>query len=220
MFYTKELLVVTQSVVWRLGAFILGGVISAILYYLRSEQSKTVKKQVVDDILGHIIRLVLMMWTIKIIRHFSLFLNDPLAVLAYPSDTNTFYLGLMFVIIIALVEGVWKKKDVLSLLPPFFYMLFLTLFVYESYVLFIQQSMYSFPYYLVLASTIMSYLIFSEKRTVWNKTWWAVSIWTLGSLVIFPFQSLVTIVQFRMLPLFALLLFVSVSYIYIKQERR
>lgn len=193
---------------------------SALLYYLQSEQSKKVKKQVVDDILGHIIRLVLIMWAIKIVRHFSLFLTDPLAILAYPSDTNTFYLALVFVLVIAWLEGRWKKKDVFSLLPPFFYMLFITLFIYESYVLFIQQSLYSFPYYLVLASILISYLIVPQKRTIWNQTWWAVSIWTLGSLVIFPVQPLVTIVQFRMTPIFALLLFMSMSYIYMKQERR
>ncbi len=213
-------MIVTQSVVWRLGAMIIGGIVGAFLYYLHSEQSKKVKKRIVDDILGHIIRLVLMMWAIKIIRHFSLFVQDPLAILAYPSDTNTFYLALIFVILIATIEGVWKKKDVLSLIPPFFYMLFIALFIYESYVLFIQQSMYSFPYYIVLASVMISYLILPQKRSEWNKMWWAMSLWTLGSLVIFPVQPLVTIVQFRMTPLFALLLFVSVSYIYIKQERR
>src|SRR5690625_3616935 len=71
------------------GSFIAG----FIFFYLMSALSKAKKKQQAEEVTSLLINFVIYIWIGKILLNFLTFIKDPLAVLAYPSNSHAFYIS-------------------------------------------------------------------------------------------------------------------------------
>ncbi|MFC4386426.1 hypothetical protein ACFOZ1_01255 [Gracilibacillus marinus] len=100
---------------WVLGPFVIKAdilymlisiVIGLIVFSSVSPFQKTQKKVLIDIVTTQLFQLVIAIIIGKIVLHLSLFVEDPIAVLAYPGDGNALYIGTMLVI---LYNG-WKYQ--------------------------------------------------------------------------------------------------------------
>src|SRR5699024_12123600 len=74
------------------GSFIAG----FIFFYLMSALPKAKKKQQAEEDTSLLLNLVINIWIGKILLNFFVFIKVPLPVLAYPSNSHTFYLSVLF----------------------------------------------------------------------------------------------------------------------------
>src|SRR5699024_11633921 len=82
-------IVITEKLI---SAVILGVsvVFGSIIYFMMNSSSKSEKKGTLEELLSQFINLMIFIYIIKIILNLDIFLADPMAVLAYPSDSTVF----------------------------------------------------------------------------------------------------------------------------------
>lgn len=67
-----------------------------LVFDLMSPLAKTQRKKEIGEAASQLINFVLFLWLAKILLNLPLFVQDPLAVLAYPSNSEAFYLATLF----------------------------------------------------------------------------------------------------------------------------
>ncbi|MYL32429.1 hypothetical protein GLW08_06615 [Pontibacillus yanchengensis] len=87
-------LIIQRSFVF-LGVSLLLGV---ILFQVLSPFSKSYVKQLTNEISSFFFAFVISIWIAKIVVNIGTFMNDPRAVLAYPSNSHAFYLAFAFIL--------------------------------------------------------------------------------------------------------------------------
>src|SRR5690625_5254060 len=101
------------SVIKSIGLLIVSFLVGIGYFFIQSEQTKELRKKQLEVTSSLIINIVIYIWIGKVLVHLPEFFSDPLAILAYPSNSNAFYvasgLGLINIIII-----VTRKKVALS----------------------------------------------------------------------------------------------------------
>ncbi|WP_422124576.1 hypothetical protein DHX103_07095 [Planococcus sp. X10-3] len=71
-------------------------VLAFAAFYFMSPLAKKQRKEQIGEIISQLINFVLFLWLAKILLNLPLFVQDPLAVLAYPSNSEAFYLATLF----------------------------------------------------------------------------------------------------------------------------
>ena len=188
----------SQAVIGQLLHLIGSGVGAIFTYYLACSRTPKEKKKIIDRLFSYMIRVVLVMWTIKIVRNVSLFIEDPLPVLAYPSDTFTFYLALFLVI----GHAVWELKKEQQSIEPYIvavsYTMLLSLFFYEAILVIVYERVYHFPSLVLFFIVWSSYSILLKRSPVLRATWITYTIWTIGTFIAGQWIPVVPLFQFRL----------------------
>src|SRR5690606_27038035 len=79
--------------------------LSLLAFYVMSTLPKEQRKEQVSEITSQLINFVLFLWLAKILLKLPLFVRDPLAVLAYPGNSEAFYLASLFTGVL-----IWSKS--------------------------------------------------------------------------------------------------------------
>src|SRR5690625_3925685 len=99
----------TAQVLMRVGVLVVSFIIGLIFFYVIHPDEKAIKKQQLEEVSSQLINFVIFIWIGKIISHIQLFVQDPLAVLAYPSDATAFYTAtILFLLTIS--YRIYRKK--------------------------------------------------------------------------------------------------------------
>ena len=102
-----------------------------ILYYLlMEEETNELKRASLDVFISQLINFILYMWLAKILLRLPTFVKDPLAVLAYPSNSKVFYLATVFIFIHILMK-LKHRKDRLHLIRTMIPVFFVAHFLFE-----------------------------------------------------------------------------------------
>src|SRR5690625_4463590 len=121
-----------------IGILILSFIIGGLFFYVTSEESKAIKKKQIETIFSLLINFIIYIWIGKIIQHFPLLLKDPLAILAYPSNSQSFYIATAL-IIVNLIYRIARHKEKINFIFQAFLPIFIaSFFVYEFIELVIQ----------------------------------------------------------------------------------
>ncbi|WP_217588014.1 hypothetical protein [Lentibacillus saliphilus] len=83
---------VLTSIAILAGSFLAG----FILYFGLTPLKKQERKKQLEDVLGTVINFIIYIWLGKLLWGLPTLIQDPLAVLAYPSDSKAFYLATLF----------------------------------------------------------------------------------------------------------------------------
>src|SRR5699024_7227882 len=84
-----------STTVLTFSLILIGSFIAGLLFtYITSIASKTTRKKQLDAIISIVINLIIYIWIGKILANISLFIEDPFAVLAYPSDGKALAIAL------------------------------------------------------------------------------------------------------------------------------
>lgn len=120
-----------------------------LAFYAMSSLDKMQRKKQLEEITSQLINFVLFLWLAKILLNLPLFVQDPLAVLAYPSNSESFYLAALLTGGL-LVYKARKRKIAGALLAHSFLQVFLAAsFFYEFIQMMWRDNPFSFPYLVV-----------------------------------------------------------------------
>lgn len=182
-----------QSKLLEIGILVSSLAVGLLAFYLLSDSPKAEKKKQMDDMISQMINFILLIWLGKIIMNFSLFLSDPLAVLAYPSDTDAFYTAVILMTIWLLVQSRRNKLKVFPLIVSFIPVFLVSSFVYE----FIEWTAYDNPFaignLILFAVLIGLYFFLKEKLNASVLLFILITVWSFGLVFMMTFQPFITI---------------------------
>ncbi|MEQ6375551.1 hypothetical protein RZN22_17330 [Bacillaceae bacterium S4-13-58] len=129
-----------MSEAWMIGPFVIKYSLLAIVIgiflgflYVRytMELPKEIWKKTIDEVGNMLFLFLVFMWVGKIIFHFQTFIQDPIAILAYPSDSKAFYVGTAALFLFIMYK-VWRKSSyILESMLVFLQVFLVSSFIYE-----------------------------------------------------------------------------------------
>ncbi len=200
--------VMEERILSSAGSIILSTIIGLLAFYFISNLAKVQRKQQIDNIASMLINFAIYIWLSKLLLNIQLFIADPFAALAFPSDSKAFYLACLFVGVHMIYKSRRQQMNVNEFIigfTPFFMISSLT---------------YEFIQFVFGKSTTIGYLIFLAYLSIlfiWlrdviseamiTKIVWVV--WSSGVLLISLFLPFVTVFGYLMKPWFLVILFVG-----------
>lgn len=202
-----------------IGMIIFSIAVGLISFYLISNLPRETKKQQINEIISQTINFIVFIWIAKVILKFPLFIEDPLAVLAHPSNSNAFYLAILFTSLLLIYKSIRRKINLSVFLEAFIQVFLTASFLYEFIQYISGNNTYAFGHLLLLALLLILLLMLRErlKRAV---TLFAILTgWTIGMLVLLFIQPFVTVFGYTMAPWFIILFFISICLIIIIKRK-
>lgn len=185
-------------------SFIAGGV----AYYIFSEQRRREKVKIMEEIASVLINYVLFIWLAKVILNFSLFIREPLTILAYPATAEAFYLAFVFSAGLFIYHSGKKNADQGDFIKAFSMVFLITSIVYELVQFVWNNDESSFGYLLLLSTILIIFLIFERRVKIRFLAMVLITLWSAGMLLLFNFYPVVTVFGYIMRPVFVILFFV------------
>lgn len=199
-----------------IGSFIVG----LLFFYVISPYSKDRKKYVMEQISSLLINMVIYVWISKILLNIDVFISDPLAILAYPSDSSAFYLA-SFVTALHVGWKVWRgKMQDIALLVAFVPIFLSASFTFEFIQMVWYQNSLSGIYLGLLMTLIIAFLLLQERVTGWKLSLGLMILWSLGQLVLSFILPFATVFEFIMAPWYLSILFLAFLGLYIFLYRK
>lgn len=146
-----------------IGVIIISIGLAFAMFYFFSDLRKDEKKKYIDELISQLVNFILFIWAGKILLNISLFFRDPLAVLAYPSDSNAFYLAVLFTSIVIIYKKLRKNLNFIVFAENFTYVFLLAVFIYEFIQFILNEDQFSLGY-LVLFLTLLLLFYFMQGR--------------------------------------------------------
>lgn len=190
------------------------------VFYLVSDLSKEQKKNQAAEALSQIVNFVLFIWLAKILLNLPLLLSDPLAVLAYPSDSRAFYLAIFFSAAFLFYSMRSDRTKGGQLIQTLLYILLPASFFYE----FIHLTWYddSYAFGNVILNAVLLALFLGLNDRIFPSAVGSVllSVWAAGLFLILLIQSYASVFGYEMAPLFILTIFTAGLLLILLSNRR
>jgi hypothetical protein len=198
-------------------ASIFGGIVS---FYMMSDLPKLQRKRHIEEITSQLINFVLFIWVGKIILNFPVFISDPLAILAYPSDSSAFYLAVLFSSLYLFYKSKRGQMNMLLFIQSFIFVFLIASFLYE----FMQFAWYDNPFsfgYMVLLAILLILFLTAQGRLGSHTLISALLIgWSLGIYILTTIQPFVTVFGYMVTPWFIGLFFaVNFTHLILNQRK-
>ncbi|WP_156292060.1 hypothetical protein [Oceanobacillus salinisoli] len=164
-----------------------------IAFYIISDLPKEEKRKQMREMTSELVNFVIFIWVGKIIIHFSTFLDDPLALLAYPSDSGAFYVAVLLIGVLLFYKHKRRQMDTGTLFYSFIPVFLVGSFIYEFIQLTWNNNDFSLGYMVVLGVLIIVYLFLKERI---SKSWLITVMiigWSLGLVILSFIQPYITI---------------------------
>ena len=189
-------------------------------FYLVSDSTKEKKKALIDEMISQLIIFIIFIWIGKILINPSIFISDPMAVLAYPSNSNAFYLAVLFSGILLFYKSNRGKLNMKVFLQAFAQVFLVASFIYE----FIQFAWYDNPFalgYMILVGIILVLFYFIQDRILVDKSLLMIVIgWSFGIMLLSLIQPYVTVFGYILSPWFAGLFFIVCLTLILSNQRK
>lgn len=190
-----------------------------LLFYLISPLAKEAKKKHMEEMLSLIINFILFIWLGKIIKHLSIFIRDPIAVLAYPSDSTAFYIAVLLISIHMVYKVIRHSFAVKPILHSFIPVFLMANFVYE----FIQNTWFDRPYawahMTLLVILLLIYILLLGRKPNYIFYLFAF-LWVIGQLSLAYLLPFTTIFHYILAPWFLWLLLLAILLWILFYERK
>ena len=200
--------------------YILSISLGAAVFYLVSDLAKEQKKKRIEEAFSQIINFILFIWLAKILLNVPLLLSDPLAVLAYPSDSKAFYLAIFFSIAFLFYN---TKRDQIKgwpLIETLLYILIPAIFFFEFVQLAWYEDSYALGNLLLYAVLLVSFLVLNDRISPYALGSVLLSVWTAGMFLISSVQSYSSVFGYLMAPWFVITLFTAGHLLILFTRRR
>jgi len=218
LYWRKESMASAQT---SIAIMVLSLIMGFLSFYLLSNLPKKTKKIYMEELMSQLTNFVIFIWVSKIILNFLVFIKDPLAILAYPSDSKALYLAVLFTIVTTAVKAKRKKIDIAPFFTAFIYLFLTTSFVYEFIQVVWNKNTY-FINYLGLLAVLIVALVFMRDRIAGDRLSIIIFIsWTVGTLILALTMSIMMIVGYTISPWFlVLILLFTLLMIVIKKRKK
>lgn len=190
------------------------------VFYIISDLSKKQKNERAERAFSQIINFILFIWLSKIILNLPLLLSDPLAVLAYPSDSRAFYLAILFSAAL-LFYGIRNARiKGWQLFQTFLYILLPAAFFHEFAQLTWFNDGYAFGDMILYAILLALFLGLNDRISPIAAGRVLLSVWAAGMFLISSIQSYSSAFGYRMEPWFIIIVFTAGHLLILLNSRR
>ncbi|HLS08116.1 hypothetical protein [Lentibacillus sp.] len=193
----------------------------AVFFWISSPSAKQDKKQQLEESLSLIINFVLFIWAGKIVLNIGIFVTDPLAVLAYPSDSNAFYAAVLLLLINIVYKTTRKHMNagmVLSALVPIFLG---SAFSYEFIDVVWNDHTMFWGHLGLLLILLIVYLMWHEQTRASLMGALVFAVWSLGQIMLTFLMPYTALYGYMMSTWFLILVFIiSVMVLIYNKKRR
>ncbi|MGY0692768.1 hypothetical protein ACW2QC_08245 [Virgibacillus sp. FSP13] len=208
------------SKLMSVGLIVISLVVGFISFYMMSDLSKEKKKRHVEEMVSQLINFIIFIWLGKVILNFSIFIKDPLAILAYPSNSEAIYLAVLFNALL-LVYKSKRQRLGQAFIESFLTVFLVASFVYEFIQLVWNNNTYSFGYLVLLAVLLVLFFLIRGRITVITLITTILTVWSAGIFLLLSMQPFVTVFGYIMAPWFVGLFFIiSLLIIIIRYRKR
>lgn len=211
---------VSASKLISIGIISLSIMIGLGTFYVISDLSKQKRREHIEGIVSQLINFILYIWVGKIILNFSVFIKDPLAILAYPSSSHAFY----FAILLSTLVYLLKSKDAFKNDPRFIeslvFVSLVTVFVYEFIQLVWNSNAYAFGTLIVVGFLLILFISLREKIAFSTLLIVTITAWSGGMMLLAFIQPIVTLFGYIITPWFVGLFYLISMFIIINKRRR
>ncbi|WP_042150093.1 hypothetical protein [Paucisalibacillus sp. EB02] len=185
--------------------------IGFLSFYLFSNNdlTKDQKKKHIEEIMSHLINFIIFIWVGKIVLNLTIFISDPLSILAYPSNSKAFYFATVLTAILLLYKSKRKNMMVLPLLESFVHVFLIGSFVYEFIQFVIEDNRFAFGNLILIALLIGLYFFLRERMKVRMLLMVMVTAWSIGMILLGIIQPFVTVFGYIMAPWFVGVFFIT-----------
>ncbi|MDN4493572.1 hypothetical protein [Ureibacillus aquaedulcis] len=188
-----------------LAALLFSIVAGLLLYYWMMPASKEEKKKQMEEVFNFFINFVMFMWVGKVILNFSVFIKDPLAVLAYPANSASFYLAIIGSILLLILK---RKKVKLSAFISILLPVVLMASVIFEFIQFLQDrnfyTLMNLIFYMILVAI---FYYFNEHVSELSLFFALLLSWLIGTLLMYYSQPYVSFFGYLLSLPFILLFF-------------
>ncbi|WP_337017477.1 hypothetical protein [Oceanobacillus massiliensis] len=203
-----------------IGIIALSFAVGFLSFYLLSDLTREQKKLQVEEIISQLFNFVIFIWIGKILINLSTFISDPLSILAYPSDSKSFYFAIVSIALMLLYKSKQKNMQVIPLLDSFVHLFLISSFVYEFIQFVVVDNFYALGYLILLSILIAIFFLLRERFTTLKMLTVIVIVWSIGMLILGFVQPFVTVFGYIMAPWFVgLFLVMSVGILTYKIRR-
>lgn len=146
-----------------------------------------------EEIISLLINFVIFIWVGKVLLNLAVFVKDPLAILAYPSNSHAFYVAAFILILNVGYKAKRKKIDTIPLLASFVPVFLGASFVYEFIEIMWNENTLAWGHLLLLMVFIFIYVFVHARISPRVATGGFFVGWSLGQLLltfILPFTTL------------------------------
>lgn len=197
----------TAQVLYSITTLVIALLSGLLFFYVISTLPRDDKKRQVEEMVSLIINFILFIWLGKILIHFSVFIQDPMAILAYPSDSTAFYLATLFFSIHLIYKVKRHSFLVKPLLQSFIPVFLMTTFVYEFIQFILHDQPYGWAQLTLLVLLLIFYVAFSDRWP--NKMFYIISLsWIIGQISLTFFLPFVALFQYLLAPWYLIVLLV------------
>ncbi|MDY0407514.1 hypothetical protein ACFFIS_10610 [Virgibacillus soli] len=131
-----------------------------VFYYLASSHDRVQKKKYIEDMVSLLIHFIIYIWIGKIAVNFLLFIRDPIAVLAYPSNSKALYVAVVLMILTIFYQH-YRNKRIFQF-DVFIPVFFAASFVYEFIHILLNGITFEWAYLGLLLLLLIVYLLYIE----------------------------------------------------------
>ncbi|MBY7142484.1 hypothetical protein KFZ56_05200 [Virgibacillus sp. NKC19-3] len=214
-------MVITSNLM-AIGTIVFGFGLGFIIFVMFGGLSKEKRKIYLEEMISQLINLVIFVWVGKIILNFPVFIEDPLTILAYPSDANSFYLAFLFSGLLFFYKSSKWQLDTLLFLESFLLVLLTASLTFEFIQYIWNDNPFAFGYLILLTILLLVFMFMQNRVASGTSILLILTVWSLGVLLLLFIQPFVTVFGYMITPWFLGLVFIiGFSYIlYLKRKRR
>lgn len=162
----------------------ISGGMGFLCFYLFDALPKIERKHYMEFTLNQVVHLVLFIWGAKILLNFSTFIESPLAIFAYPSNANIFYIALLLTSILIYLKKDQLSKTLLMYFTTTFTMFMFASFTYELLRFSINNARDGILYIILLGILSVIY-VWGQDRCTWkNFRLVIVLLWFISSYIL------------------------------------
>lgn len=153
----------STTILLKIGILVVSFIIGLGFFYITNKADKQTRKQQIDKFLSYTINFILFIWAAKIIVHISIFIEDPFAVLAYPSDSKSVYIASVFIVGQVIYHKYRKDLHVNELVTTLIPVFLATSFLYEFLHLINVGNKHTLPNLLVVTFLLLLYIGLQDR---------------------------------------------------------
>ena len=196
---------------------VLAGLIS---FYIMTDLPKDAKKRQIGELTSSLINFILFIWLGKIFANWQIFISDPLAVLAYPSNSVAFYVAVLFSGAVLVYKSKYKKMKVLHFMDTFIHVFLMASFVYEFIQLVWNNNPFSLGYLVLFTMLLISYFLLQERLTTTKLIIVMLVGWSFGMVGISLCHPYITVFGYMISPWFIGVFFLIGTFMIITNYRK
>lgn len=183
-------------------------ILSCGAYYIYSNQTRIVKKEVLNEIVSNIINIVIFVWVSKILLNISLFFDDPMAVIVYPSNAQSFYVAFVLTTLLFSYQIRKKKININIFIRAFTFVFLVGSIISELIQYFWQDNLSSVGYFILLMLMFTVLILLEDKIKTNMLMYFLILIYSLGLLILSFVYPVVTVFGYIIQPYFIGVFFV------------